>query len=702
MTNATGPLLEREAPLAELHAAARAAAAGAGRVVFVAGDAGLGKTALVREFARRADVAQVLIGTADDLSTPRALGAIRDVLDQVPPDLRADVPEGSDGEQVLATLLRLAASSERPVVFVVEDAHWADDATFDVVRYMARRIRELPLVLVLTYREQVALGHPLRSLLGSVRGPDVSRLVLVPLTANAVATLAADAALDADEIFRTTGGNPLFVSEVIAAPSATLPDTVRDAVLARLGNLAPGTVDSLQRLAVVPNRIDRTMARELVAGGEAAWTEAERAGMLDGDADHVWFRHELVRRAVEETLTPSESVLAHRRVASLVHARGGEASRVVHHAALGSDVDLVLAAGPVAAAEAQRAGAHRQVAMHLGTVLAHADRLPAAQRASMFTERAHSLYLINRFDESTECARRGVAAAEEAGDDELLARALLTFGRTELWARGPRSAVEVERAGPRRARRGRGPRAARGRPRRPGAGAGRTGLGRLGPAGQPLGRGTRRTGARPRRRARARRPTRLRAHVSRLRTGRTRRRGRSGRHRPGGRAVAHVRPGRPRGTGVRERIGGRLPGRSVRRRRALRRPRPRPRTGLGVLLRPVPAVAHPGLRACELGPLVGGRGRAAHAAVPARRARHHGAAGADRARPAARPAGPPTTEATQVLVRAEMVVPADEIRVVGPVTLARIELAWLSGSRRRSRCAGAADPGASRSRPGRR
>jgi DNA-binding winged helix-turn-helix (wHTH) protein/tetratricopeptide (TPR) repeat protein len=439
------PLLEREAVLAQLTAAVRAAGDGAGRVVFVAGEAGLGKTAVVQRFAEVvADDAEVLIGAADDLRTPRALGAIRDVVDQLPAEVRAGQVGPPDAEQVLAVLERLGRGSGRPVVVVVEDAHWADDATFDVVRYLARRVRELPLVVVLTYRDDLPLGHPMRALLGSVRGPEVSRIALAPLSFEGVAALAAGSALDPQEVFRATAGNPLFVSEVCAAPPGTVPDTVRDAVLARVGQLPPTTVDALRRLAVVPNRVERELARQLVDDGESAWTEAERAGLLDGDAAHVWFRHELVRRAVEETLTASESVLAHREVASLLVAGGGEASRVVHHAALGTDIDLVLAAGPVAAAEAQRAGAHRQAAMHLDTVLAHHDRLPPARQAELGTARAHSLYLVNRFDASLNSAEQALAAAELAEDAELLAAALLTKARTLLWAHGPRAAVDVE------------------------------------------------------------------------------------------------------------------------------------------------------------------------------------------------------------------------------------------------------------------
>ena len=443
-----GPtLLERDGPLDELDAAVGAAAAGAGRVVCVAGDAGLGKTSLVRQFSENvADRAVVFAGAADDLTTSRPLGPIRDVVDQLPQARRPADPDEPRAEELLATLERVAAEAGRPVVVVLEDLHWADDATLDVVRYLARRVRGIPVVVVITYRDEATnVGDPLRRLLGSLRGSEVARIELGTLTAAAVATLAAGSAHDADDVYRTTSGNPLFVTELIAAPPGTVPHTVRDAVLARCGLLPHDVFDALCRLAVVPARLERWLARELVAGGEETWSVAERAGLLDGDATYVWFRHELVRRAVEETMTASERVQAHRSVAHLLHGHGGDPARIIHHASLADEPELIVTIGPVAATEAQRSGAHRQAAQHLRTVLEHADRLPPQLRAELLTSRAHSLYLVNRFEESLTCARQAVAIAEPLGNPELLARALLTLGRSVLWAVGPTAAAAVER-----------------------------------------------------------------------------------------------------------------------------------------------------------------------------------------------------------------------------------------------------------------
>ena len=443
---ASPTLLERDVPLHRLAEAVRAASGGTGRVVCVAGDAGLGKSWLIHHFTEElAGRAVVLVGAADDLTTPRPLGPIRDVIDQLPDDARASLPDEPRPEQLLSTLDSVASESGHAVVVVLEDLHWADDATIDMVRYLARRVRTSPAVLVVTYRDEALDGgSSLRQLLGSLRGPEVERVTLAPLTPSAVATLAEGTAHDPQDVYDATGGNPLFVAELLAAPPGTVPSSVRDVVLARCGQLSRAAFDALCLLAVVPARLERSIGRELVPGGESTWFEAERAGLLDGDTTHVWFRHELVRRAIEETLTPSQAVQANLTVGRMLDARGGELSRIVHHAALADDVDLVLKAGSPAAEQAERAGAHRQVAQHLQTVLRYADRLSPAEQAALLTQRAHSLYLVNRFEESLDCAEQAVAMAGSLGDDELLARALLTLGRTVLWARGPDTASAVE------------------------------------------------------------------------------------------------------------------------------------------------------------------------------------------------------------------------------------------------------------------
>jgi DNA-binding winged helix-turn-helix (wHTH) protein/tetratricopeptide (TPR) repeat protein len=440
-------LLERDEPLAELTRALGAARSGSGRLVCVAGEAGIGKSALVRSFAdQAADLAPVMVTGCDDLSTPRALGPIRDLVDRLPDDRRHDLADDLSGTNLSRVLAAIGA--ERGCVVVIEDLHWADDATLDVIRQLAGRVRELPVVVVLTYRgEEVGLAHPLRRLLAATRGPHVAQLALAPLSEDAVAALAVGSGRDAAELFDATGGNPLFVTELIAAPPGRLPSSIKDAVVARLGQLAPGDAEVVRAISIVPDRVERTAVEVLCGPSDDSLAVAEHRGLLAGDASHMWFRHELVRQAVEDTLASSERVRLHRKMARHLHDRHDDPARVVHHATHCGDIELLLTAGPTAAHQASAAGAHRQAVRHIEAVLRHAPRLPVALRADLLTLQTHSLYLLNHFDASLASAKEAVAMSGEQDDPDQLARSLIAYARTSLWAVGPESAREaIERA----------------------------------------------------------------------------------------------------------------------------------------------------------------------------------------------------------------------------------------------------------------
>ena len=200
--------------------------------MWVVGEAGIGKSTLMRSFADDiAGGAPVMITGCDDLLTPRPLGPIRDLLDQLPESLQGELVDDLGAGTLAGALAEVGAG--RGCVVVIEDLHWADDATLDVIRQLASRVRALPVVLVLTYRdEDVALSHPLRKLLGATRGPHVAHIRLAPLSEPSVASLAEGSGRDATELFAASGGNPLFVTELLAAPPGRLPNTIKDAVVA--------------------------------------------------------------------------------------------------------------------------------------------------------------------------------------------------------------------------------------------------------------------------------------------------------------------------------------------------------------------------------------------------------------------------------------------------------------------------------------
>jgi DNA-binding SARP family transcriptional activator len=408
-----------------------------GCVVVVTGEAGSGKSALTRAFLDRlGDGPVVAVGGCDDLLAPRSLGPIRDMAGTLPA-LGSALAAVAEPEDVFPALLSFLAAA--PTVLVVEDIHWADDATLDAIRYLSRRITGVPAVLVLTFREEdVDATHPLRRILGGLSGSSTRRIELAPLSVDAVRRLAGVDEAEAAEIHRVTRGNPFFVTEVIEAGSDGVPATVRDAVLARFGRLPAPARRLAERIAVVPSRAERWLAEVLAGEEPGALVHIERSGVVSGAPDHVAFRHELARRAIETSLTVGELVRANRDVLdALLEHREVEPSRIVHHAVRALRVDRLLEYGPAAAADAERAGAHRQAAETLRAVLAHADRLDDVTHAGLMTRRAYSLYVVNDYDAALPCAVSAVSVAERSRDQAVLAEALNVLSRIAFFAEGP-------------------------------------------------------------------------------------------------------------------------------------------------------------------------------------------------------------------------------------------------------------------------
>ena len=356
-----------------------------------------------------------------------------------PTPASAPIIEAGTMAEVLPALLEFLGRG--PTVAVVEDLHWADDATLDAMRYLARRVAHLPVVMVATFRSRGLAGdHPLTRLLGTLLGEHVVRLPLEPLSVAAVRDLGGFSDDEAAEVHRITGGNPFFVTEVIAAGVDAVPTTVRDAVLGRIAVLAPEVRGLLRTLSVVPGRAERWLAEALTTGSEAL-VGAEASGVLLGDPDGVAFHHELARRAVESSLTATERRAAHRAVLDvLLEVPGVSRARLVHHAAFGGRDRVLVEIGPEAAAEAARQGAHRQCAEILRLVLESSHTLPDHLAARLWSERSYSSYVVNRFEAAFTSAETAVALADRTEDRRVLLDALPVLARAAMFARGPEAA----------------------------------------------------------------------------------------------------------------------------------------------------------------------------------------------------------------------------------------------------------------------
>jgi DNA-binding CsgD family transcriptional regulator/tetratricopeptide (TPR) repeat protein len=439
------PILEREQELAALVAAAKAAADGAGSVALVFGEAGIGKSSLVEALRTRLPAGtRLLVGYCDDLATKRTFGPLRDLVGEVGTELARALGEGGDRDRVLAALYAELNRGGRPTVLAVEDVHWADEATGDALRYLVRRIADLPAVVLLTYRDdELADDHPLRQLLGLAAGaPRLHRLPLRRLSEDAVRRWSAERAVDAGHVYAITAGNPFFVAEVLAdGDGERVPPTVVDAVLARVRRLDAASRRALAQLAVVPSALDRGLVDALVPGGVGSLAAAERHGLVAVSPERVAFRHELTRRAIVDGLPRARRMALNQRVLAVLADRPGvELSRLVHHAAEAGDLAAIARYGPSAAREAARGGAHREAVGHYRLVVAQPERFPPPERAELLERYAVECYHVGQSQQAVDAQREAVALRRALGDPRRLGAALRWLSRMHWWNGEPAGA----------------------------------------------------------------------------------------------------------------------------------------------------------------------------------------------------------------------------------------------------------------------
>lgn len=446
----TMTLLERDGLLAQLDARWSQAREGPGQLVFIEGEAGIGKTTVLRAFAAlvRAD-SPVYWGACEAMATPRPLGALDDIA--IDSGGKLVIAHDGSGERHRLFVAFVDMLAERPALAVLEDVHWADEATLDLLRYAGRRIARTHSLLVASFRnDEVTPTHPLRAVLGDLATAGAPRLAPQPLSLAAVRSLSAGTGVDAAALHEQTAGNPFFVTEVLAATAkaeAGVPATVADAVLARAGRLSPSARAVLDAAAVAGPRAEAWLLRELTAAESGSIDECLATGVLRTEGASFAFRHELARQAVLQAMSPTRAIGLHRLVLQAL--LGSDATRIaarlVVHAEAAGDLAALRYWAPVAAREAALRGAHRQAAAHWARALAHCE--PSAERAALLDASAEDVHMSVGLDESiavrSEAARLWCAHGRPDNAAVSLARQSLIF----LYAaRNPDAAAALREA----------------------------------------------------------------------------------------------------------------------------------------------------------------------------------------------------------------------------------------------------------------
>lgn len=444
-------LLERGDLLAKLQTQLQCATVGPGILVFVEGEAGIGKTAVLKSFADlQRNELPVHWGACDALQTPRPLGPLYDIAAQTIGELQTALK--SDGERLRVFGAFLDLLFTQPSLVLLEDLHWADQATLDLLRYVGRRIARTRSLIVASFRsDELGPSHPLRLVLGDLATSGAQRLTPQPLSLDAVRALAGTQDVDVPELHRRTGGNPFFVTEVLATGGQDVPATVRDAVLTRAARLRPSARAILDAAAVAGPRIEPWLLQDLAAAESDSVEECLATGVLRVEDGVFAFRHELARQAVLQALTPTRLLSLHRLALQALQspaAPTADLARLAHHAEGAGLEEAVLRFAPAAAHDAAAKGAHRQAAQQFARALRHAS-IPA-QRAKLLDYYASECHLSGLLDDAIEAGQTAIRLWRNSGNTERqaislsrLAHVLVVAGRNAQGEVAMREAVAL-------------------------------------------------------------------------------------------------------------------------------------------------------------------------------------------------------------------------------------------------------------------
>lgn len=378
-------LLERLQPLNQLKDAWQEAKSGNGRVALINGEAGIGKTSLVQHFVQEQSH-RVFWGTCDNFFTPRPFGPIYDIANQIKGDLQKHLVSQTDRQTLFSALL---SELENPTIIIFEDIHWADEATLDLLKYLGRRIQRTSTLLIATFRnDSLDQRHPLRLLLGDlVSQSTTQRLTLAPLSLHAVAQISNDPTRDVQAIHSRTGGNPFFVTELLASDDDGIPASVRDVILARVARLSLSGQAVLHAAAVIGQRIEPWLLMVVSRTEPGAIDECLNLGILLTKDNLFTFRHEITRQAILEAIPLHQQTHIHQVVLDALRTSPlaqEEVARLAHHAKNANDADAILHFGRKAGFEASQMGMHRAATTWFEIALPFSQALSVEEQMELY------------------------------------------------------------------------------------------------------------------------------------------------------------------------------------------------------------------------------------------------------------------------------------------------------------------------------
>jgi len=414
-------LLERGDFLSKLGNTFNNLSGGNGAVVMVSGEAGIGKTSLVENFTKKVqDKTKVLWGACDALFAPRPLGPLYDMASQLNNGVLNFLNDQTARPEIFPGLLKHLQACPTPNVLVVEDVHWADESTLDLIKFLGRRANRLNSLMIITYRDdEITATHPLRLVLGDIPSKDLIRFKLPPLTKQTVESLADSSGIK--NLFELTLGNPFLINEIISSKEEGIPSTIKDSIVTRISRLSPDARELVELVSIIPTRTERWLIDSLLPDNQKILDECFNSGVLLPEGAAVSFKHELSRMAAEASLSESKRLQLNKKVLSTLleqEKTDDYLARIIHHAAASHNEEMIIKYAPDAARQASKLGAHLLAANHYKNALKFADNLPPEKQLEFYEGRSYECYLTGEVEEGINAGEKVIELLEKFPDPE--------------------------------------------------------------------------------------------------------------------------------------------------------------------------------------------------------------------------------------------------------------------------------------------
>lgn len=393
-------LIERAEVLTLLQTLFENVAEGEGHCIFVSGEAGIGKTALIKAFCRRQEDYNIYQGACDALFTPRPLAPLYDIMWQLRSEIGPYKHTIEERSGLFAKFFHELSNKKERILIVFEDIHWADEATLDFIKFFARRITQLSCLFILTYRDdEIHSRHPLRNVLGDLSPDTFTRIQLTPLSRQAVYKLADEKGYDAENVYHISGGNPFYVNEILASYSPGVPDNIKDAILSVYDRQEEGTKNVWQIFSVIPEGLEINRFAKIKSSWDEAIDHCFALKIIIIKNDKIIFKHELYRRTIENSLSPFKRIELNKKLLDFFlesFEEEGEIERIVHYAKNANENDLVVKYAPVAAKQAASIGAHIEASRLFLTAIECYVGNDTDQLVKLYEAYVYECYLTNQ------------------------------------------------------------------------------------------------------------------------------------------------------------------------------------------------------------------------------------------------------------------------------------------------------------------